>query len=57
MFCSGLSGITSRYAAHHNQKTTQQDPTTKAKRKAGLYREQEDRAARRNDWMHEADND
>jgi hypothetical protein len=22
MFCSGLSGITSRYALHHNQKTT-----------------------------------
>ena len=43
--------------AHHSQKTTQQDPTTKAKRKAGLYREQEDRAAHRNDWMHEADND
>jgi hypothetical protein len=30
--------------AHHNQKTTQQDPVTKAKRKAGLYREQEERA-------------
>jgi 5-methylcytosine-specific restriction endonuclease McrA len=43
--------------AHHNQKTTQQDPTTKAKRKAGLYREQEERAAHRNDWMYEANND
>jgi hypothetical protein len=45
MFCSGLSGITSRYASHHNQKTTQQDPVTKAQRKAGKYREQEERAA------------
>jgi hypothetical protein len=42
--------------AHHNQKTTQQDPITKA-RKAGLYREQEERAAHRNDWMYEANNE
>lgn len=43
--------------AHHNQKTVQRDPITKANRKAGLYREQEERAARRNDWMHEVGND
>lgn len=39
---------------HHNQKTTQQDPITKANRKAGLYIEQEERAAQRNNWMYEA---
>ncbi|MCU2475637.1 HNH endonuclease, partial [Enterobacter hormaechei subsp. xiangfangensis] len=39
---------------HHNQKTTQQDPITKANRKAGLYIEQEERAALRNNWMYEA---
>ena len=42
---------------HHNQKTTQQDPITKANRKAGLYREQEERAAHRNDWMYEGRNE
>lgn len=37
--------------------TQQQDPITKANRKAGLYREQEERAAHRNDWMYEASNE
>jgi 5-methylcytosine-specific restriction endonuclease McrA len=42
---------------HHNRKTMQQDPITKARRKAGLYREQEVLAARRNDWMYRADSE
>ncbi|HGH5396612.1 putative prophage holin [Klebsiella pneumoniae] len=42
---------------HHNQKTTQQDPITKANRKAGMYREQEERAAQRNNWMYEVDHE
>ncbi|HGC2579173.1 TPA: HNH endonuclease, partial [Escherichia coli] len=36
----------------HNRKTTREDPATKANRKAGMYREQEERAAHRNDWMY-----
>ncbi|EJO2709643.1 HNH endonuclease [Salmonella enterica] len=43
--------------ACHNRKTVQQDPTTKQNRKAGLYREQEERAAHRNDWIYEAGHD
>jgi 5-methylcytosine-specific restriction endonuclease McrA len=42
---------------HHNQKTTQQDPITKANRKAGMYSEQEERAAQRNNWMYEVDHE
>ena len=50
---TALSTLSAIRCAHHNQKTTQQDPITKANRKAGLYREQEDRAEKRNDWMYE----
>jgi 5-methylcytosine-specific restriction protein A len=42
---------------HHNRKTTQSDPITKANRKAGMYQEQEARAAQRNDWMYEVGHD
>ncbi|HGJ5883467.1 HNH endonuclease [Arsenophonus nasoniae] len=37
----------------HNRKIIQQDPITKAQRKAGMFREQEEKAAHRNDWIHE----
>lgn len=37
----------------HNRKTTTQDPITKQQRKAGKFREQEEAAARRWDWLHE----
>ncbi|AUU87945.1 HNH endonuclease [Enterobacteriaceae bacterium ENNIH3] len=43
--------------AHHNHKTTQQDPITKANRKAGMYSEQEAQAASRNNWIYEASNE
>ncbi|HIH9443736.1 TPA: HNH endonuclease signature motif containing protein, partial [Klebsiella variicola subsp. variicola] len=36
---------------------TQQDPITKANRKAGMYSEQEERAAQRNNWMYEVDHE
>ena len=41
----------------HNRKTVQDDPATKARRKAGRYREQEEAARHRNDWMYEGHND
>ncbi|MCP6484562.1 HNH endonuclease, partial [Klebsiella pneumoniae] len=34
-----------------------QDPITKANRKAGMYHEQEERAAQRNNWMYEVDHE
>ncbi|EPI4694256.1 HNH endonuclease signature motif containing protein [Morganella morganii] len=37
----------------HNRKTQQQDPAIKQKRKNGAYREQEEKAAHHNDWIHE----
>ncbi|MBE8614863.1 HNH endonuclease, partial [Morganella morganii] len=37
----------------HNRKTQQQDPATKQMRKNGEYREQEEKAAHRNDGIHE----
>ncbi|ETO44535.1 HNH endonuclease [Morganella sp. EGD-HP17] len=39
--------------ACHNIKTFKHDPLTKQKRKNGDYREQEERAEHRNDWIHE----
>ncbi|EBD6542495.1 HNH endonuclease [Salmonella enterica] len=44
-------------ASCHGHKTTTQDPATKQHRKAGLYREQEEAAAHRNDWIYEAGHD
>ncbi|MBI6549163.1 HNH endonuclease signature motif containing protein [Xenorhabdus lircayensis] len=35
----------------HNRKTVQTDPITKAKRKQGIYRQQETEAARYRDWL------
>lgn len=37
----------------HSRKTTTQDPLTKQQRKAGKFRELEEAAERRNDWIHE----
>ncbi|MBN7843655.1 HNH endonuclease [Providencia rettgeri] len=37
----------------HNRKTQQQDPITKQKRKNGVYRELEAKAAQHHDWRHE----
>ncbi|MDE9566202.1 HNH endonuclease [Xenorhabdus bovienii] len=37
--------------ACHNRKTVQTDPIAKAKRKQGIYREQESEAARYRDWL------
>lgn len=37
----------------HNTKTFKHDPITKQKRKDGEYRELEEKAAHRNDWVHE----
>lgn len=37
----------------HNTKTFKHDPLTKQKRKNGDYREQEDQATHRNDWIYE----
>ncbi|HEJ9412559.1 TPA: HNH endonuclease [Proteus mirabilis] len=39
--------------ACHNTKTFKHDPLTKQKRKNGDYREQEEKAAHRNDWIDE----
>lgn len=39
--------------ACHNTKTFRHDPLTKQKRKNGGYREQEEKAEHRNDWLHE----
>ncbi len=41
--------------ACHNQKTKWLDPATKSKRAAGGFREEEERAANRNNWMYDAD--
>ncbi|MDX7988966.1 HNH endonuclease [Xenorhabdus sp. 12] len=35
----------------HNRKTVQTDPITKAKRKQGIYRQQETEAVRYRDWL------
>ncbi|HGW3732853.1 TPA: HNH endonuclease signature motif containing protein [Citrobacter freundii] len=40
-------------AACHGRKTAATDPLTKQQRKAGLFREQEEAAQRRNDWVYE----
>ncbi|VEA69060.1 HNH endonuclease [Serratia plymuthica] len=37
----------------HSRKTTTQDPTTKQQRKAGQFREREEAAATRWDWLYE----
>lgn len=39
--------------ACHNTKTFRHDPLTKQKRRNGDYREQEEKAEHRNDWIHE----
>ena len=39
----------------HSRKTTTTDPMTKVRRKAGEYREQEDAARHRHDWMYDHD--
>ncbi|EOZ9943446.1 HNH endonuclease signature motif containing protein, partial [Escherichia coli] len=41
--------------ACHNQKTKWLDPATKNKRAVGGFREEEERAANRNNWMYDAD--
>lgn len=41
--------------ACHNQKTKWLDPSTKNKRAAGGFREEEERGANRNNWMYGAD--
>ncbi|EHC82224.1 hypothetical protein LTSESEN_5022 [Salmonella enterica subsp. enterica serovar Senftenberg str. A4-543] len=40
-------------AACHGRKTATTDPLTKQQRKAGMFREQEEAAQRRNDWVYE----
>jgi 5-methylcytosine-specific restriction protein A len=44
-------------AACHGRKTTTTDPVTKQQRKAGKFREQEEAARHRTDWIYEANND
>lgn len=39
--------------ACHNTKTFRHDPLTKQKRRNGDYREQEEKAEHRSDWIHE----
>lgn len=39
----------------HSRKTTTTDPLTKQQRKAGKFREQEEAAAQRNNWMYDND--
>lgn len=39
--------------ACHGRKTAITDPLTKQQRKAGMFREQEEAAQRRNDWVYE----
>ncbi|WP_324029459.1 HNH endonuclease [Pantoea sp. JZ2] len=39
----------------HSRKTTTTDPLTKQQRKAGKFREQEEAAAQRNNWMYDHD--
>ncbi|CAK8736870.1 hypothetical protein SODG_001515 [Sodalis praecaptivus] len=39
----------------HSRKTMTKDPQTKAQRKAGMFREQEEKAAHRWDWLYEID--
>lgn len=41
----------------HSRKTTTTDPITKERRKAGQYREQEEAAADRNEWIHHYGNE
>lgn len=40
-------------AACHGRKTATTDPLTKQQRKAGMFREQEEAAQSRNDWVYE----
>ncbi|MXG38729.1 HNH endonuclease [Escherichia coli] len=40
-------------AACHGRKTTTTDPVTKQQRKAGKFREQEEAARHRTDWVYE----
>lgn len=37
----------------HSRKTVTSDPATKQRRRNGAYREQEEKAAHRTDWIHE----
>lgn len=39
----------------HSHKTMTKDPLTKAQRKAGMFREQEEQATHRWDWLYEID--